>query len=471
MDGLIYAYHVPKSSAQQQYTAARLAALAEERKLRKSLSELPEHIERLERISSCESASRESGGGTTIPTGNRPAHRGESHGAMDAARANNTSSSSSSSSRSEHAHQSLLNNPFELRYGRRYLRELPYPLPVDLVELQRQNLRTLLSCQVFGRAICAPGATKKVPRKVLEIGCGSAYWSSMCHEYFSSLGHPNVSFTGLDVAPLAPDLKKQGIDWTFVQHDVRRLPLPFDDEAFDLVMLKDLSLALPLGVPFQEFLDEAIRTLRAEGTLEIWESDHVLRSLLPHPPPPPSREPQDRETANRTATFLIAPGTPFVPAQNKYLQHANTWISEALNRRSLPPLPCAGMAQVLYQETEFLKGVGIRRVAIPLGELRWERESVKSAHDSPMSNKGKARLSDNPLTADQAALRQTALITVLQMIESLEPLLKEVSGKNTEEWSHWWASLMVDLMDPTRGALTGECLEVGAWWATKLSGQ
>lgn len=129
-----------------------------------------------------------------------------------------------------------LSNPFELRHGRRYLRELPYPLPVDLHEIQRQNLRTLLCCRVFGRAICAPHITKdRVPKRVLEIGCGSGYWSAMCHEYFSSLGQKRVSFTGLDVAPLAPDLKKQGMNWTFIQHDLRRIPFPFRDEQFDLV--------------------------------------------------------------------------------------------------------------------------------------------------------------------------------------------------------------------------------------------
>jgi len=42
------------------------------------------------------------------------------------------------------------------------------------------------------------------------------------------------------------------------------------------------------------------------------------------------------------------------------------------------------------------------------------------------------------LTEDQAALRYTALLVVIQMIESLEPLLKEVSGKNQEEWQRWW---------------------------------
>lgn len=358
----------------------------------------------------------------------------------------------------------LLRDPYELRHGRRYLRDLVYPLPVDLPEIQRQNLRTLLGCSVFGRAVCAPRVAKCVPQKVLEVGCGSAYWSARCHEYFTTLGYRSVSFTGLDVAPLAPDLKKQGVNWTFVQHDFRRNPWPFDDGEFDLIMLKDLSLVVPLGSASQHFLDECIRLLKVGGTLELWESDHVLRSLLPHPPPPTSKQRAEHDMAVQTGTFLIGPGTPFAPAQNKYLAHANAWIGEALDRRKLPPTPCARIAHSLYQEAESLCDIGIRRVAIPLGELRWEGEKVPSS-----GGDGKGKHRERNLSPDQVALRQTALLSVVQMIESLEPLLKDVSGKNSEEWGHWWASMMADLMDPSRGAISGESLEIGAWWATKIA--
>jgi len=364
--------------------------------------------------------------------------------------------------------QDLTRDPYDLRHGRRYIRDLAYPLPVDLPEIQRQNLRTLLGCTVFGRAVCAPNVTKDVPRKVLEVGCGGAYWSARCHEYFTALGHRNVSFTGLDVAPLAPDLKKQGVNWNFVQHDMRRNPWPFEDEEFDFIMLKDLSLVVPLGSASQRFLDECIRLLRVGGTLEIWESDHILRSLLPHPPPPPNiKQRADHDMAIQTGTFLIGPGTPFAPAQNKYITHANTWIGEALDRRKLPPMPCARVANILFQEPESLSEVGIRRVAIPLGSLRWERDASKPGEVSP-EGAGKGKNRERNLSPDQVALRQTALLSVVQMIESLEPLLKEVSGKNSEEWGHWWTSMMADLMDPNRGAVSGECLEIGAWWATKI---
>ncbi|KAK0247057.1 hypothetical protein LTR29_008436 [Friedmanniomyces endolithicus] len=475
MDGMAFAYWGPASSDQQRFTAARTAALARERERRKTSPEYTTvdtttastTTDYFERSISIDSAKSEVSGATALQ---------QNYGHMDPIRRSNTTGSGSSSS-SEADHRDLLNQPYELRHGRRYLRQLPYPLPVDLTEIQRQNLRTLLGCRVFGRAVCSPQVTQNVPHKVLEVGCGSAYWSAACHDYFSTLGFTDVAFTGLDVAPLPPNLNKQGVNWTFVQHDLRRMPLPFDDEEFDLVMLKDLSLVLQIGVPFQKFLDENIRLLRVGGTLEIWESDHVLRSLLPHPPPM-SKQLSEQRVADQTATFLIAPGTPFAPAQNRYIQQANAWIQQALDARRLPPTPCARIAQVLYQEPESLNNVGMRRVAIPLGELRWERDSHKHTRSNSdlasaaSKKKGKGKLSDSGLTLDQLALRQTALLTVLQMIESLEPLLKEVSGKNSEEWSYWWASMMADLLDPSdssKAASTGEVLEVGAWWATKIA--
>ncbi|KAK3069863.1 hypothetical protein LTR53_011473 [Teratosphaeriaceae sp. CCFEE 6253] len=473
MDGMGYAYYVPLSTEQQKYVKERAAAFARERERRKvSPQDTSGTAAFIERTVSLDSELEEDLFGKAGVVQHR---RAESHEGMEMRRAN-TNSSSNSSSHSEATHRDLLSNPYELRHGRRYLREMPYPLPVDLPEIQRQNLRTLLGCRVFGRAVCSPHVAQHVPSKVLEIGCGSAYWSAQCHDYFASLGYNDVAFTGLDVAPLPPNLNKQGVNWTFVQHDIRRTPLPFDDEEFDLVMLKDLSLVLAIGVPFERFLDECIRLLRVGGTLEIWESDHVLRSLLPHPPPM-SRQLFDQRIADQTATFLIAPGTPFAPAQNKYFQRANAWITEALDAKKLPPTPCARIAQLLYQEPDSLTNVGMRRVAIPLGELRWERDSHKHTRsnsdlaESPARKKGKAKLSNQLLTQDQLALRQTALLTVLQMIESLEPLLKEVSGKNAEEWSYWWASMMAELLDPAKGASTGEVLEVGAWWATKVKGE
>ncbi|KAL5121172.1 hypothetical protein ACEQ8H_001024 [Pleosporales sp. CAS-2024a] len=365
--------------------------------------------------------------------------------------------------------------PFILRHGRRYLRNVAYyPLPCDLPELQRQNLHTLLATSVLGRALGSTPSPQNPPKKVLEIACGSAYWSSVCHEYLGGLGYQDVAFTGLDIVPIAGDLQRQGIDWRFVQHDLRKLPLPFDDDEFDIVVMKDLSMVIPLGTPSQRVLDETTRILKSGGTLEVWETDHVIRSILPHPPPPPGKNPQDYACAVSTGTFLISPITPFTEVQNKYLQDSNMWIQEALDRRKLSPTPCARISEMLLQETETLYDVENRRVAIPLGEPRWEREQFGDRDPAKRrgSEGGKLKNSsatfDSPtLTEEQAALRYTALLVVIQMIESLEPLLKEVSGKNQEEWQRWWGWMMTNLLEQ-KGASSGECLEVGVWWCKKV---
>lgn len=388
----------------------------------------------------------------------------------DAMRASISSTSTQSTRDDSISHSS----PFVLRHGRRYLRDLPYPLPCDLPELQRQNLHTLLATTVIGRPLGSTPSPDNPPSKVLEIACGSGYWSSLCHEYLSGQGYDDLSFTGLDIVPLAGDLRKQGIDWRFVQHDLKKIPLPFDDGEFDIVVMKDLSMVVPLGQPSQRVLDEAVRILKEGGTLEIWETDHIIRSILPHPPAPPGKNPEDDACAASTGTFLISTLTPFAEVQNKFLQDSNNWIQEALGKRKLTATPCARVTEMLLQEPDTLQGVGNRRIAIPLGELRWERESAterivprRRGSEVTKPKKNSLGIESNTLTDDQAALRYTALLVVIQTIESLEPLLKEVSGKNQEEWQRWWGWMMTNLLEQ-KGASSGECLEVGVWWAQKV---
>lgn len=371
--------------------------------------------------------------------------------------------------------EDLARNPFTRRHGRRYLRDstLAYPLPSDLREIHRQVLRTVLLCQVFGAPVCSPNVLAKPPQKVLEMACGSGYWSSVTHDFFSKRGHPSIQFTGLDVAPVAPENLKEGMKWRFVQHDMRRQPLPFEDSEFDLVMIRDMSLIVGATTALQQqLMDEYLRILRPGGTLEVWDGDHTIRTLLHHSAPKAGEEGSshdDQVHANATGTYTLTAQTPFSAPQNQYLLDFNSWIVKALDRRQLTAMPCTIIRPWLLQEAETLIDIDCRRLAVPLGEVRWEREGVGGAATAKtvQSSKGKAKESERKvLSAGQAALRRTALLIVVQYVESLEPLLRKVSGKGQDEWDRWMSGLLKDLME-NNGTAWGECMEVGAWWARK----
>ncbi len=383
--------------------------------------------------------------------------------------------------------------PFVVRSGRSYLSDpfLPYPLPVDLAELHRQTLRTLLLFQLFTGPVCSPAFAGKPPARVLEVGCGSGFWSMMCHQYYSQRGHSGISFTGLDVAPISSGASSGNLTplfgsssrrpdrdmrWQFVQHDMRRIPWPFAPDEFDLVMVKDISLATPTALQ-QSLMEEYIRILRPGGTLEIWESDHTIRMLRPHVPEPSSSgladDEEEHESAERLGAYLMTANTPLSAPSNSYIVEYNAWLAKALEARSLSPVPCTLIGPMLLQESDILTGIGSRRLAVPLSEVRWEREGVGGVitkdgktYSETRAKSRETEQSRRTQTAGQLALRKTALQTVVQQIQSLEPLLKEVSKKSQDEWDGWSGKMMNDLMIEN-GTSLGECLEVGAWWARK----
>lgn len=392
-----------------------------------------------------------------------------------------TTVNSASSTLSQNTLTDYKTDPFVHRYGRRFLHgpTLLYPLPVDLVELHRQTLRTEMFMDVNGAPFCSPFFKDSPPTKVLDLACGSGFWSSACHDYFRSRGDcSNISFTGLDIVQLAPDLSLHGLNWHFVQHDLGERPLPFSEGEFDFIFIKDASFCRAASEINSTSMEEYLRLLRLGGVLEVWESDHTFRTLLPHPSIPSKLSgvnEKDIEQAEETATYLISPSTAFAKSQNKFLQDYNGWMEMALEKRNFTATPCAMVSWNFASVPDKCEKVGSRRVAIPFGEVRWEQDdiaggtgnSLKQNRSEPAAAaERQAKIKPKTLTAEQAALRRTALITTIQFIESLELLLKEESGKRQDEWDRWWAGMTHDLLEQN-GTFNGECLEIGAWWCQK----
>ncbi|KAJ0385718.1 hypothetical protein COL922a_005785 [Colletotrichum nupharicola] len=366
--------------------------------------------------------------------------------------------------------------PFVLKNGRQYLSDnsLPYPLPVDLVELHRQSMRTLMLIQVFGSPLCSQGNEVKPPSRVLEMACGSGFWSQMCFRYFKGKGHTDTEYTGVDIGPMgatAGDVDRD-MKWRYVQHDMRTMPWPFADGEFDLIMVKDTSLVVTSPHSVQSTMDEYIRILRPGGTIEFWDSDHQIRMLRPHAAPLALDTPEGA-AAVALGAYPLSSKTPLSAPLNNYLVEYNSWAHRALESRNLSPVPCTIIGPALIQECEVLKDIQSRRLAIPLSEVRWEREGVggvvtKDGKSYIETGKGKSKPDSQKktLTPAQAALRRTALTTVVQQIQSLEPLLRETSGKSQDEWDGWLGKMTNDLTREN-GTSWGECLEVGAWWARR----
>ncbi|KAH8652560.1 hypothetical protein BX600DRAFT_97435 [Xylariales sp. PMI_506] len=382
--------------------------------------------------------------------------------------------------------------PLIVRNGRTYIHDesLHYPLPVDLAELHRQSLRTLLLFQLFGGPIISTAFSARPPQRILEVGCGSGFWSMMCHRYFAQHGHGSISFTGMDMVPLCgtgpdPNSKPDNdMNWRFIQHDMRRLPWPLQDGEFDLVMVKDMSVSAP-GQYSQVFMDEYLRILKPGGVLEIWETDLTVRMLRPHVPAAQSTAPaedsesdsEDEDDASRLGAYVVTANTPLSAPLNTYLVEYNGWLSKALDQRYLSAVPCTLIGPMLLQEDGLVE-VRSKRLAVPLSEVRWEREGVggvvtKDGKSYIDSMKGKGKAADlktgkggKSLTGAQAAIRRTALETTVGLIQALEPVLREVSKKSQDEWDGWAGKMTNDLLKDG-GTSWGECLEIGAWSARK----
>lgn len=340
----------------------------------------------------------------------------------------------------------------------------PYPLPIDTMEVNRQQLFFQSVLHVLGRKpYCSPhlnlAETQFIdrPRQVLDVACGSGTWSHMCNDYFNKQNIWFNTFHGIDLYNLSPALDKLGVDFRFVEHDIRsQTPLPFPDNHFDFIFLKNVSLITPINCTF---LEKYIALLRPGGTIEVWDTDYKFRTLTPNPSPAPGLYSEAYEQADKTKTYTVFSGTPWEETENPTLKQYNAWVEKAFDKRGLLATPCATMSDVFIAESDLLEKMGNRRVAIPLGITEWERKAAVQEPENPFDPNTAAWF-----TKSQYSVRKAFLDATIHMIGALEPLLKDAAGKEMENWDAWLASMTNDLQT---GKYEPPCVEIGAWWAQK----
>lgn len=364
--------------------------------------------------------------------------------------------------------------------GRRYLddAECPgvYPLPIDLAETHRQEMLTQLGQMVFGAPFLSTSLLENPPRRVLDLGCDAGFWSVLCHQYFSGqLGkgegggqegleggqqQHKMSFVGIDVKPPPADVdecyRALGMDWEYIQHDLGETPWPVADEYFDVVMAKDLALALD-GRAYSNIVCEYTRVLKPGGILEIWEHDYILRNLTPKIQGQNIMAQPDAAVVggqlDRMGVYSADNSSLLRPATNAYAVEYNNWITTGLAARQLPAVPCSFISAMLgaglVEGTEKLGRMVSRRIAVPLaGLVSWEQGA---------GDKAPRVLSD-----EQKAVRKTALDAFVGMVEAFEPVLREASGKDQAEWDAWSAKAKRNWLQEG-GFAFGEFLELAAW--------
>jgi len=108
---------------------------------------------------------------------------------------------------------------------------------------------------------------RKIPSRVLDIGCGTGIWIASMHDEFAARGRNDVKFVGMDVVPVYAPMTD--VDFTFVRHNCLTLPFPFQDGEFDYVFARDLVPVIPSTSAQSNVLAECLRVLGEGGNIEI----------------------------------------------------------------------------------------------------------------------------------------------------------------------------------------------------------
>jgi SAM-dependent methyltransferase len=339
---------------------------------------------------------------------------------------------------------------------------LPYFLPADLKELQRQSVLTSITSRIFGAPTCTPIDPLNPPRKILDFCCGDAYWTTLCHEYFCSLGIYHVQFTGIDIGHFAPDWKRYGINWNFVQHDARDFPLPFPDGHFDRVMISNCVFVFQNDISiFAKVMNEMHRLIAPGGFIEIRDSEYQVRRLVPNAKVPEGLTLEDKLIAQELGVYFTTDADDYAPCENQYMQDLNNWMFRFMEQTNNATDSVLQVQKV--KELPGFEEIKSKVIAIPFSSpLIWE--DPEDLRNDSIDLLHKRKYVSN---TDRTALREAALQVIIDFAEALEPHLREVCGKTEEEWDRWW-DLMLANASTADCYDTGDCLVIGSWLCRKI---
>lgn len=322
-----------------------------------------------------------------------------------------------------------------------------YPLPVDLLETNRQIMFAKLTTTIYDTLILDRDLLQdRPPLRVLELGCDTGWWSAAAHQHFHGRGH-TAEFVGMDLKAPLPGAETYysalGMRWSYIQHDLNNTPWPVADASFDLVMARNITLALD-GSGYSAIVQEYVRVLKPGGTLELWEHDTTIRALKKQDAAPDAR-----------GVYPGLDNAHFGPARNRFVAQYNAWLTAGLADVRLPTVPCSYIEAMfgghLVESSDELDMVCTRRVAVPLGASEEEEEEEEEPD------------------GEHEVIRRTALENFVRMVEAFEPLLRAASGLSQKSWDDWLNEARKDWW-LGGGFASGECLELGAWSLRRKSG-
>ncbi|CAG8541485.1 13310_t:CDS:2 [Acaulospora morrowiae] len=163
--------------------------------------------------------------------------------------------------------------PPDFRYvnGRRYHNEpeVPYWLPSDLDEIDRQQQQHYCGKHIFGSNISAPVEEFLIDGcKVLDVGCGAGIWLlEMATEYKKS------KFFGVDMSPVFPTHIKP-FNTNFIKANMLNgLTLPSNE--FDYIHISFMNDSFTNDQWQNIVIPELVRLLKPDGWLEFYDFDTI----------------------------------------------------------------------------------------------------------------------------------------------------------------------------------------------------